>query len=182
MAFFGTAWAGIGIGGLQGWGTPLLPIIAVCIGVLLFIAGIALIRSSRDLSNYSSKTDINQSRRIKLGFNITFGAEFVVIAVAGAVLSRTDHFEYFFPVMALIVGIHFFPLAYLFRVRIYYVTGTLLCLLAIMTLLIVPLKVTFGQHELIGWSSLVGFGSALILWITGIAIWLMGRTMLKMAR
>lgn len=184
MAFFGTTWAGIGLGGLQGWGTPWLPILAVCIGGVLFIGGITLLRSSRDLSNEMDETEVGRAmrKRIGLGFNITFGTEFALIAVAGTIFSSAGHFEYFFPVMALIVGAHFFPLAYLFRVKVHYVAGALLCLLALMTLLFVPIKITIRQHEIIAWWSSVGFGSALILWATGITIWFMGRRSIALAR
>ncbi|HET7579985.1 MAG TPA: hypothetical protein VFK33_11960 [Bacillales bacterium] len=184
MAFFGTAWAGIGIGGLQGWGTPWLLILAVCIGIVLFIGGIILFRSSSDLSNEIDETAAGRSRRkrISLGFNLTSGVEFALIAIAGAIFGSAGHFEYFFPVMALIVGVHFFPLAYLFQVKIHYVAGILLCLLALTTLFFVPLKTTVGQHEIIAWWSSVGFGSALILWVTGITIWLRGRRLIALSR
>jgi hypothetical protein len=33
MAFFGTLWAGIGIGGLQGWGGPWLSIAVLLVGL-----------------------------------------------------------------------------------------------------------------------------------------------------
>ncbi|MFD2209625.1 hypothetical protein ACFSMW_07870 [Virgibacillus halophilus] len=138
MAFFGTAWAGIGIGGLQGWGNPWLPAIAVCIGLVLCSGGIHLLRASRNAPAVTSKSDMQYRKRIGLGFGITFTAEAVLIAAAGAILGAANHFEYFFPVMALIVGIHFFPLAHLFQVSGYYITGTLLCMLSLITFLLVP--------------------------------------------
>ena len=59
MAFFGTLWAYTGIMGLQGFGVRLLLVLAVAIGVLLFIGGISLIRASRELTNQVSKGDLN---------------------------------------------------------------------------------------------------------------------------
>nr|WP_275955387.1 hypothetical protein [Metabacillus halosaccharovorans] len=35
-----------------------------------------------------------------------------------------------------------------------------------------------GEHQINAFMSVVGFGSALILWGTGLAIWLMGRRLL----
>jgi len=42
----------------------------------------------------------------------------------------------------------------------------------------VPAKITLGGHQINAFMSVVGFGSALILWGTGRAIWLMGRRLL----
>jgi len=66
------------------------------------------------------------------------------IAVASVVCNATDHFDRFFPIMALIVGIHSFPLARLFRHRAHYLTGALLCLVGLIALLAVPVSVTMG--------------------------------------
>lgn len=182
MTFFGTAWAGIGIGGLRGWGNPWLPITAIVIGILLFVCGYTLIRSSQGLSSDSNKSGMQRSRRIGMWFNIIFGLEFILIAVAGAICGSINHFEYFFPVMALIVGAHFLPLAYLFKVNAYYVTGVLLCLLAIVTMLFIPVNVHLWNHEILAWWLFTGFGSSLILWVTCVMIWLTGRRMLRLAK
>ncbi|QSO50502.1 hypothetical protein JZ785_16390 [Alicyclobacillus curvatus] len=182
MAFFGTAWSGIGISGLQGWGNPSLPIVAVLIGVVIFICGITLIWSSRDIPNHLDEEDTRHSKRIRKGFGMTFGAEFALIGAAAAILHATHLFNYFFPVMAIIVGAHFFPLAHLFRVRTHYVTGVLVCLLAIVTVLFVPMNVTLWHHQIAAWSAFVGLGAALILWATGVMLWLRGNNLLNTAR
>lgn len=182
MAFFGTLWANIGIGGLQELEAIWLLSLAVLIGLALFVCGITLFRASRGLSNHLNQAEARHSKRVGMWFNIILAAEFVLIAAAGAICNATGHFEWFFPVMALIVGIHFFPLASLFQVRVHYVAGALLCLVAVVTVLFVPLKVTVGQHEINAWWTSVGFGSAFILWGTGTAIWLMGRGLLRSAR
>lgn len=178
MAFFGTLWAYTGIMGLHGWGVPLLLVTAVAIGIALFIGGFSLIRASRELTNQVSKTDLRYGKRTSFWFNIIFAAEGLAIAITIAVCNATRHPELIPVVIALIVGVHFFPLAPLFQVRLYYFTGTLFCLLAIMTWLCVPTKVTLGEHQINTFMSVVGFGSALILWGTGLAIWLMGRRLL----
>ena len=178
MAFFGTVWADVGIGGLQGLGSIWLLILAIFIGAALFFSGIALIRSSRNLNS----TNARGSKNVDKWFNIVFATEFVLIIIAAIICNTVGHFDWFFPIMAIIVGVHFFPLAYLFQVRAYYVTGTLLCLLAIVTLLFVPLKISLGQHQINTWWTLVGLGSMLILWITSLVILSVGRRLLRMAR
>lgn len=179
MGFFGTMWASIGIGGLQGWGFIWLLILSMSIGIALLIGGLILIRKSRGLSNEMTIEDARHSKRVRMWFSIIFSIEGGMIGAASAICSATNHFDLFFPVMTLIVGAHFFPLAYLFKVRVHYIVGTLLCLLAIVTLLIVPARVTLGHHQIIIWWAFVGFGSALILWGTGVTVWFMGRKLLN---
>jgi len=178
MAFFGTLWAYTGIMGLQGWGAPLLLVTAVAIGIVLFIGGVSLIRASGELANQVSKTALRHGKRTRFWFNIIFAAEGLAIAITIAISNATHHPELIPVIIAIIVGVHFLPLARLFQVRLYYFTGTLLCLLAIITWLFVPAKVTLGENQINAFMSVVGFGSALILWGTGLAIWLMGRRLL----
>ena len=78
-------------------------------------------------------------------------------------------------VIAIIVGIHFLPLAYLFQVRIYYFTGALLCLLPIFTWLFIPPQVTIKEYQINANMSVVGFGSAIILWGSSLAMWIIGK-------
>lgn len=178
MAFFGTLWAYTGIMGLQGWGVRLLLVVAVTIGMVLFIGGVSLMLASRELTNQVSKADLRRGKCTRFWFNIIFATEGLAIAITIAVSNATNHSELIPVVIAIIVGAHFLPLASLFQVRLYYFTGTLLCLLAISTLLFVPEKVTLGEHQINAFMSVVGFGSALILWGTGVAIWLIGRRLL----
>jgi len=179
MAFFGTVWADIGIGGLQVSGAIWLLILAILIGATLFFSGIRMIRNSRNLSNTNKSRN---AKNIDKWFNIVFITEFVLIGIAAIVTNVIGHFDWFFPIMAIIVGVHFFPLAHLFQVSAYYVTGTLLCLLAIVTLVFVPLEISIGGHQIDAWWTLVGLGSMLILWITSLVILSMGRKLLSIAR
>ena len=178
MAFFGTLWASIGIGGLQGWGGVWFLIGAVLVGIVLFLGGISLLLASRRLSDQVAEADARQGRRTGLWFGIIFATEGVLIGVASGICNALHRFDVFFPIMALIVGLHFFPLAALFQVKVYYLVGALLCLLALITLLLVPESVPFdGQHITAQWVVL-GFGAALILWGVGVGLWLLGRRLL----
>ena len=180
MAFFGTLWAGIGIGGLQGWGGLWLPILAVLVGIVLLVGGISLLLASRRLSNQVAEEDARRGGRTGLWFGITFASEILLIGVASRICNALNRFDLFFPIMAIIVGVHFFPLAALFQVKPYYLVGALLCLLAIIALLVVPESVTLdGQHITAQWVVL-GFGAALILWGVGVGLWLLGRRLLTL--
>ncbi|MFP3663676.1 hypothetical protein SB717_00870 [Priestia sp. SIMBA_032] len=182
MAFFGTLWAGIGIRGMQGWEFPVFITLSLLIGVVLFISAFALIKSSSQLSNEVIKEDRDRWRKKNRWFGIFFSLEGLLIAIAAFICVSTNHLNLFVPVMALIVGAHFFPLASLFQVPIYYVTGTLLCLLATIVMLTFPVKIIINDYQIMAWWVSVGFGSALILWVTGVIVCLKGFRLLSMAQ
>jgi hypothetical protein len=81
--------------------------------------------------------------------------------------------------MALIVGIHFFPLAWLFRFGAHYVTGALLCLVGLAALLVVPVTATLGGREIMARALVAGGGCAAILWGTGLLLWARGARALR---
>ncbi|MDP1442296.1 DUF7010 family protein [Priestia megaterium] len=182
MAFFGTLWAGIGIRGMQGWEFPVLITLSLLIGVILFIGAIVLIKNSRQLTNEVIKKDGDRWRKKNRWFGIIFSLEGLFIAIAAYICVSTNHLNLFVPIMAFIVGAHFFPLASLFQVPIYYITGTLLCLLATIVILTFPVKIIISDHQVMVWWVSVGFGSALILWGSGLIVCLRGFRLLSMAR
>ncbi len=181
MAFFGTLWASIGIGGLRGWGGLWPSIVALLVGIGLLLGGISLLLASRRLSNQVEEADARRGRRVGLWFGITFATEGVLIGVASAICNAINRFDLFFPIMALIVGVHFFPLAALFQVKIYYLVGALLCLLAIITLFAVPESVKLGGQQVTAQWVVLGFGAALVLWGVGLWLWLLGKRLLVLS-
>ncbi|MBO1000471.1 hypothetical protein IOC57_22360 [Bacillus sp. SD075] len=172
MAFFGTLWAGIGVMGLQGWGFPYVELVAIFVGILMVICGISLIHASQKMSNPVSENGDRRLKRIGFLFNMVFIAEGLLIGIAIAICNLIDQADLIPGVIAIIVGIHFLPLASLFQIKIYYATGVLLCLLALMSLFSVPDTVMLGEHQILAPLSLLGFGCALILWATGLSLWL----------
>lgn len=182
MAFFGTLWAGIGIRGLQGWGFLWLLILYLLIGGILLLGGIVLIMNSKRLSNKMVEGDSYRWKRKNMWLGIIIALEGILMATASVICESTNHLDLFVPVMALIVGVHFFPLAYLFRVKLYYISGSLLCLLSIITLIALPVRVTWGNNEIMVWWTFVGFSSALVLWGTGVVVRIAGQRLLNRAR
>ncbi|WP_363929180.1 DUF7010 family protein [Peribacillus frigoritolerans] len=172
MAVFGTLWAGTGVMGLQGWGFPYVELAAIFVGIIMVISGISLIHASQKMSNQVSENGARRLKRIGFLFNMVFIAEGLLIGIAIAICNLINQTDLIPGVIAIIVGIHFLPLASLFQIKVYYATGVLLCLLALITLLIVPDAVMFGEHQILAPLSLLGFGCALILWCTGLTLWL----------
>lgn len=181
MAFFGTLWASIGIGGLHGWGETWLLIAVLSIGAGLLLAGVSLTRSSRRLSDVVIETNDQRGKHTNIWFGIIFATEGVLIGAASVLCSVMNRFDLFFPIMACIVGVHFFPLAALFRMKPYYLVGTLLCFLAGITWLVVPVDTTIAGHQISAQWVVIGFGAACILWSVGLGLWLLGQRLLASA-
>ncbi|WP_340371967.1 hypothetical protein [Peribacillus sp. FSL E2-0218] len=168
MAFFGTLWAGIGVMGLQEWGFPYVELAAILVGFLLLIGGISLLHAAQEMPHQIT----GKLKRIRFWFNIVFIAEGLLIGAAIAICNATHQTDLIPGVIAIIVGLHFLPLASLFQIKLYYLTGTLLCSLALITLLAAPSAFMLGGHEITAKLSLLGFGCALILWSTGLTLML----------
>lgn len=179
MAFFGTMWAYVGIMGIQELESSWLLIVSITLGIVLSIGGCFLIFKSRKLPNHIPNIEAGYRKNIRSWFNVIFIAEGLAIMVAILVCNITDQTNLIPLLIAVIVGIHFFPLAYLFKMRIYYVTGILLCFLSFITWFIVPSNITIMEYQMSTHMSVVGFGSALILWGTGLVIWVMGKKLLE---
>lgn len=73
-------------------------------------------------------------------FLIIFGLEGFGILVVKNILVNTNHNELFIPFFALIVGLHFFPLARVFKRTFDYYIATWTCLLAILGLYLITQK------------------------------------------
>jgi len=181
MAFFGTLWATIGVGGVAGWGGAWPTVAALLIGVTLLGGGVSLWRGSGRLDDAAKGVGAGDRPDEGRWFGIIFGLEGASIVVASAVCSATGHAELFFPIMALIVGIHFFPLAWLFGVGTHCLTGALLCAVGLIGLLAVPVTAMLGDREIMARALVVGGGCAIILWGTGLLLWVRGVRLLRRA-
>ncbi|HEX6123686.1 MAG TPA: hypothetical protein VFY89_11025, partial [Ktedonobacterales bacterium] len=104
-------------------------------------------------------------------FAVVFTVEIVAIALAVWLLIRTGHTALIAPVVAVIVGLHFLPLAALFQAPAYYITGIAMSLLAVVCIVAVVVGAHPGETPARLWSSVVGLGSAAILWAT--ALWIL---------
>src|SRR5690625_7372387 len=87
MAFFGTVWANIGIGGIRISGAFSLLILAILIGTTLFFSGIRMIRNSRHLSNTNKSSN---AKNIDKWFINVFVSEFGLFGVSAIVTNRSE--------------------------------------------------------------------------------------------
>ncbi len=168
MTFFAAYWAYAGTLFLGGSAQPLVFVLTSLVTVACFISAFLLIRASSRLP--AGTMPVTQQRRLWGWFAFVFGLEIVLIALANIALPMLHHDTLVVPVIALIVGVHFLPLAALFQVPTYYVTGIAMALLGAIGLGALLLGIGIGGSDPYNWSRLVALGAALILWLTVLRI------------
>ena len=84
---------------------------------------------SKIFNNSDSHSPQQQELKREIGrhFYTILGLEVAAILVAVVVLTAIHYADFILPGIALIVGVHFFPLAALFRTPVYYGTGLMGC-------------------------------------------------------
>ncbi len=187
MAFFGAAWWGWGVAGIRGTfpgETAVFFLVLACATIILVGGGILLSRAASRLPHDPSPANRARSqaegKRYGVTFGLVFGLEMAIVALGGTLLNRTHHPAFVLPFVAIVVGVHFFPLARLFDVRPYYATGAFLVLAGVAVMLAVPIDTMIGNLR--AWNALVGSLCAATLWATGIYALLRGRSFLKLAQ
>lgn len=170
MAFFGAYWGFISAAFLSG-AVQVVAFVLVGLVTLGFFGMVGiLLRYARSLLKTVSPEEKAMGKRIGIRFGIVFGIEIMLIALASILLSTFQLDRFIAPATALIVGIHFLPLARLFRVPTYYITGVLLSALALVALLALLLGLTIGGQSPYNWSLFVGWGATLVLWLTALSV------------
>ena len=159
-AVMGLTWAGSASGALRAVvAVPLLAVAVACSAALLVGASRLRHAATALPDQASSGPDLTKSRR---QFSMVMAGEVAAILVAASVLGRSDNAEWIPATICLVVGLHFIPLARLFRVPLYYATAVALCLVAATTMVLGAA----GAPESL-WRLLPGIGVALVLWVTG---------------
>jgi NADH:ubiquinone oxidoreductase subunit 6 (subunit J) len=175
MAFFTLGWAG---NTFAGWPPAVAGAVwaLALLGAAWFVVrGVQLIRARPRMPEpVLSDEDARLGRTIGRNFGLVFGAEFLTIFVATAVLGLTGLSDYNVPVIALIVGLHFYPLGRIFRRRIDAYVATWVAAVGVAG--IVVLAATDVRPESV-WSA-VGLGAALGTAAYGIYFALMAGRML----
>jgi hypothetical protein len=168
MFGFGIVWLLLGL--FRGRRSPRLQA-SRWVTISLLVAGIVLGGAIADLGLRASRRAVNPiplsrqqvatDREIARHFYLIFGAELAAIALAVVVLNVIHQPGYILSGIALIVGVHFFPLAALFRAPLYYATGALGCAIGVAGFLVADTG--FRQK-------FVGLSFGLLLWMT--ALWI----------
>lgn len=141
-----------------------IALVAVSVAAVAFLAigvGVirALVRSPGPVPPRAQEHRVMMRR-----FTFIVVGEVVAIMVANAICAVTQHVDAIVPVDVLIVGIHFLPLAWLFRVPRYYAMGALFTVVNILVLVLVPASKQIGAAA--AWFVLPALGCTPVAWGT----------------
>ena len=103
-----------------------------------------------------------KGKRAGIFFGIIFGLEGGLIGLSAALLSHAGLVDWIPIVAAVIVGLHFIPLARLFEVRLYYWTGTIIVIAMLACSFIHNAQVRSLSAGLV-MAAVLWFSSALVL-------------------
>ncbi len=146
--------------------TPAAAYAAIAIALILIIASLWCAARAQGREAQNPEAAERDGRRAGMWFGIIFTLEGAFIAAAAVLLSR-QHLADWIPIAtAAIVGLHFLPLARLFRARIYYLTGTLAAAAALASIAI---------SDAASRIAFVCVAMTAILWLTAIAALLQSR-------
>ena len=134
----------------------LLPVAAIT--VLLFM--LAWRQFSRHRAAHAAAERTPQAKRAGRLFNMVNAGQWIAIFIVGNVLKNLGLQAWFIPAVILIVGLHFFPLAWLFKARRHLAIGMALCVWAIGY----PLTLQHGPLNPGGC-----LGAGLILWVAALS-------------
>ena len=177
MAFFTALWIA--------WVLPVAsPVITTAIAVpffalavLFLVQGVRLFVLSGRFPVVATSDRGLQSKRIGLRFGIIFGIEGALIGATSGILFATGLDDYLAPAIALIVGVHFIPLARVFERTIDYWVAGWVILVAITGILLIA----FSPLEPALVSALVGIGTAIGTSVYGIYMLTVERSLLARA-
>jgi uncharacterized membrane protein (DUF485 family) len=131
MAFFTTMWAGIASSGLR---SSLKYVEIGFFAVLIVgfvVSAIYFFRTSKHFPKLSDEADKARGKREGKWFGIIFGAEGLFIFLGINLVINLGHPDLIIPVIALVVGLHFYPMAKIFKRTIDYYIATWSTLIAI---------------------------------------------------
>jgi hypothetical protein len=176
MAVFTGIWAGIAYGaGLSGSSYQWLLLIFLVLMILFVIQGIWFLGIARKYPAIQSAEDAAEGKKMGMWFGIIFGAEGLFIFLGVNLVRNLGHEDLIIPVIALVVGLHFYPLDRIFKRKIDYWLATWTTGVALLGILF-TLNNTFSFHEI---AARVGIGVAIATSCYGIYMIYYGRKMIK---
>lgn len=135
------------------------------ITVSLLIAAVRLMRRSRHMTSLSDSVSPSQRRTRWMFFGI-FAGEIIALNIVASLLVSHHLVAYLMPAIAIIVGLHFYPLARLFRATRYVATATVMTLAGVSGSAF--LASGFAANHV---NTTIEIICALTLWLTGFVSW-----------
>lgn len=169
-AAFGALWANAALTAepaLQVWPVQ---IAIVAVTVALILAGMATLLHGKRLAKIPGNPALPQ-RRVWRKFLLVLFAEIVALNLVAWQLGVHELMAYLMPAIAIIVGLHFFPLARIFRAPHMHVTATVMTLAGIGAVL----AMVWGAQPALA-NATADVVCALALWLTAGFTWSRLRT------
>jgi hypothetical protein len=161
-AIFGLFWGITGTAGLPPPFELLGRSLLFVITLTLFAVALGFLRRARRLPSANGETAINPFRTRAYRLSVLLMT--IAIPITSIVLSNTGFGDAIVPVIAIIVGLHFFGLIRAFDSQRFALVGGAMCLVGVVALgLPVHLRLNTGASLPIR-ETVVGVGCALILW------------------
>lgn len=166
LTLFGAVWCLLALhfwAARPGWSIPAgciatIALLGLCVGRLMAL---------RHIPSIDDPVAAAKGKRAGMLFGIIFGAEGALIALCSTQLARFGQSIWIPVVAAIIVGLHFIPLARVFEVPLYYWTGALSVLGVVGCSLIRDV----GARQLCA-----GLVMAAVLWLTAVVLLLQSRS------
>lgn len=157
---FGSAWIFSGLAATHHM-TRVLAVVAGVVCAALLVATLLLLRRAKDLP--AASLDSEDAQRATRMFRAVNIIQWVSIGTAIVILQMVHMPQYVVPAIAIIVGLHLFPLAGSFHNRQHYVTGWLLILWSLGCLALLPADRVAGIAAL-GTGVVLLVSAAVMLW------------------
>jgi hypothetical protein len=138
----------------KGWFFAITAITAILL--VWSIAQLAILRHAPRLA-----MDVRSRRRYRIGFGVILVIEGAAISLGGPILAYFHRQDLYPQWVGVVVGLHFLPLGKLFKLPLYYGTGSAILLSALGSLLIPPSPLRVATSA---------GGTGLALWLTAIII------------
>jgi hypothetical protein len=137
MAVFTMMWAGIAQSGLTSVGRIAIIAVFSCLSLVFIVYAVYLFIMSRHFPALKSEADKAEGKKIGKWYGIIFGAEGITIPIVVFTLLHFQQDKLVVPAIALVVGLHFYPMAKVFKRNIDYYLATWTCLVAISAILFI---------------------------------------------
>lgn len=158
MAFFTMMWAIMGHFGLDGRDHYIELVIFGILAAAFVINGIYLFSIAKRFPKLSTEEDKAEGKKSGMWFGIIFGAEGLGIVIAINIVKYLGHDDLVIPVIALVVGLHFYPLGWVFKRTLDYYLATWATLIAVLGI-VFTLNKTLTENDVLAFVG-VGIGIA----------------------
>jgi len=170
MALFTMMWAGIAQGGLIGHDHHVVLITFGFLSILFVSFSIRLFIGAKSFPTFTNEEDRKRGKQMSKSFGIIFGVEGTAIPIACALLGIFGKPQFILPAIALIVGIHFYPMAKVFKRKIDYYLATFTCVWALVSVYLIYTGYLPQAIVL----TILGIGVALVTSTYGVYMMMMG--------